>query len=55
MHGCDGDLQMGGSSGSGVVVSKEGLVLTAGHVSGKPAGSEIILADGRELKGKALE
>ena len=48
-------LQMGGSSGSGVVVSKEGLVLTAGHVSGKPGRAvKIILADGRELKGKAL-
>ena len=48
-------LQMGGSSGSGVVVNKEGLVLTAGHVSGKPGRSiKIILADGRELKGKAL-
>jgi len=48
-------LQMGGSSGSGVVVSKEGLVLTAGHVSGKPGREvKIILADGRELKGKAL-
>ncbi|HCE06744.1 MAG TPA: hypothetical protein DEQ62_10470, partial [Verrucomicrobiales bacterium] len=48
-------LQMGGSSGSGVVVNKEGLVLTAGHVSGKPGRAvKIILADGRELKGKAL-
>ena len=48
-------LQMGGSSGSGVVVNKEGLVLTAGHVSGTPGRSvKIILADGRELKGKAL-
>ena len=48
-------LQMGGSSGSGVLVSKEGLVLTASHVSGKPGRAvKIILADGRELKGKAL-
>ena len=48
-------LQMGGSSGSGVVVNKEGLVLTAGHVSGTPGRSvKIILADGRELRGKAL-
>ena len=29
-------LQMGGSSGSGVVINMEGLVLTAGHVSGGP-------------------
>tara|TARA_B100001939_G_scaffold345263_1_gene361426 strand:- start:1084 stop:2130 length:1047 start_codon:yes stop_codon:yes gene_type:complete len=48
-------LQMGGSSGSGVVVNKEGLVLTAGHVSGKPGRAvTVVLADGRRLKGKAL-
>ena len=48
-------LQMGGSSGSGVVVNKEGLVLTAGHVSGRPGRAvTIILNDGRRLKGKAL-
>ena len=43
-------LQMGGSSGSGVVVNKEGLVLTAGHVSGRPGRAvTIILNDGRRL------
>lgn len=48
-------LQMGGSSGSGVIVNKEGLVLTAGHVSGKPGRAvTVVLADGRRLKGKAL-
>ncbi len=48
-------LQMGGSSGSGVVVNKDGLVLTAGHVSGTPGRSvTVILNDGRRLKGKAL-
>ena len=48
-------LQMGGSSGSGVVVNKDGLVLTAGHVSGTPGRSvTVILNDGRKLKGKAL-
>ncbi len=48
-------LQMGGSSGSGVIVDKDGLVLTAGHVSGRPGLSvTVVLADGRELKGKAL-
>ncbi len=48
-------LQMGGSSGSGVIVDKDGLVLTAGHVSGRPGRAvTVILADGRRLKGKAL-
>ncbi|MDP7011796.1 MAG: trypsin-like peptidase domain-containing protein [Verrucomicrobiota bacterium] len=48
-------LQMGGSSGSGVVVNKNGLVLTAGHVSGRPGRAvTVILNDGRKLKGKAL-
>jgi len=48
-------LQMGGSSGSGVIVDKDGLVLTAGHVSGRPGRVvTVILADGRRLKGKAL-
>ena len=48
-------LQMGGSSGSGVIVNKEGLVLTAGHVSGRLGRAvTVVLADGRKLKGKAL-
>jgi serine protease Do len=29
-------IQVGGSQGSGVIVSADGLVLTAGHVSGEP-------------------
>ena len=29
-------IQIGGASGSGVIVSEDGYVLTAGHVSGKP-------------------
>ena len=41
--------------GSGVIVSKDGYVLTAGHVSGKPGQRvTIVLANGRELHGKAL-
>ncbi len=41
--------------GSGVVVSEDGLVLTAGHVIGKP-NSEllIVFADGRRVKAVAL-
>ena len=42
-------------TGSGVVVSEDGLVMTAGHVSGKP-GQEIIVVfeDGRQVKAKSL-
>jgi serine protease Do len=48
-------LQVGGASGSGVIVSKDGLVLTAGHVSGEPDQViNIILPDGKRVKGKTL-
>ena len=43
-------VQSGGGAGSGVIVSKDGLVLTAGHVSGRPGRSvKIVLPDGRRL------
>jgi serine protease Do len=49
-------LQIGAASGSGVIVSKEGYVLTAAHVSGTAGreGIAIILPDGRRVKGKTL-
>jgi serine protease Do len=48
-------VRIGGASGSGVIVSKEGLVLTAGHVSGKPGQKcTFILSDGKEIKGESL-
>src|SRR5262245_36960756 len=48
-------LRIGGSSGSGVIIDKEGHVLTAGHVSGKPDQDvQIILYDGKKVKGKTL-
>jgi len=42
-------------SGSGVIISKDGYVLTAAHVSGAP-GAElfIVLPDGRRVKAKSL-
>lgn len=48
-------LQMGGGSGSAVIISEDGLVLTAAHVTGK-VGEEIkvIMEDGRELKGVSM-
>jgi serine protease Do len=48
-------IRIGSSAGSGVVVSEDGYVLTAGHVSGKPETEcEIIFPDGRAVKGKTL-
>ncbi len=52
---CTVGVQIGGASGSGVIVSKDGLILTAGHVSGKPDQKcTIILSDGRRIEGKSL-
>ena len=43
-------IQSGGGSGSGVIVSKDGLVLTAGHISGRAGRSvKIVLPDGRRV------
>ena len=48
-------LRVGGASGSGVIISKEGYVLTAGHVSAAPNQRiDIILHDGKVLRGKSL-
>ncbi|MCL2640382.1 MAG: S1C family serine protease [Phycisphaerales bacterium] len=44
-----------GSQGSGVIVSKDGYILTAGHVSGKPGTNiRVIMPDGRRLRAKSL-
>lgn len=48
-------LRMGPSAGSGVIVSEDGLILTAGHVSGAPGQvCDVILPDGKVVKGKTL-
>jgi S1-C subfamily serine protease len=48
-------IRIGAGQGSGIIVSEDGLVLTAGHVSGKPGqNATIILPNGRQLKGKSL-
>lgn len=45
----------GGSMGSGVIISEEGLILTAAHVLPKAGGDIVIVtSDGRQLAGKAL-
>jgi serine protease Do len=42
-------------SGSGVIITKDGYVLTAAHVSGEPGASLfIVLPDGRRVKAKSL-
>ena len=52
---CTVGVQLGGGSGSGVIVSEDGFVLTAGHVSGKPGQQvTIVLQDGRRVTGKTL-
>jgi len=48
-------LQVGGASGSGVIVSEDGIILTAGHVSGEPGRKiKVILHDGRRVDGVTL-
>lgn len=46
---------VGKGQGSGVIISEDGLVLTAGHVSGKPGQDAIVrLVDGTTRKAKTL-
>ncbi|MCL2646791.1 MAG: S1C family serine protease [Phycisphaerales bacterium] len=46
---------MEGAQGSGVIVSKDGYVLTAGHVSGKPGTDiRVVMSDGRRFKARSL-
>ena len=52
---CTVGVQVGGGSGSGVIVSEDGFILTAGHVSGRPGQKvTIILQDGRRVPGWTL-
>ena len=48
-------VQVGPAWGSGVIVSKDGYVLTAAHVAGQPNRQcTVTLADGSEVEGKTL-
>ncbi len=47
-------LQAGGGSGSGVIVSKDGLVLTAAHVVGDNKQMTVRFSDGRSATGRVL-
>jgi serine protease Do len=52
---CTVGVRIGAAQGSGVIVSKDGYVLTAGHVSGAPGKDCIlILPNGKNIKGKTL-
>ncbi len=52
---CTVCIRVGGASGSGVIVSEDGYVLTAGHVSGEPGRAlTITMPDGSTLPGKTL-
>ena len=48
-------VRIGSAQGSGVIVTEDGYVLTAAHVSGEPGRNVFIkLADGSEVRGKTL-
>jgi serine protease Do len=48
-------VRIGASFGSGVIVTKDGYVLTAGHVSGKPDRDVVVyFTNGKTAKGKTL-
>jgi serine protease Do len=52
---CTVGVQMGRAAGSGVIVSEDGFVLTAGHVASEPDREvTLILSDGKKIKGKTL-
>lgn len=52
---CTVGVLIGIGAGSGVIVSEDGLVLTAAHVSGEPGKDcTLILPDGKRVKGKTL-
>ena len=44
----------GGETGSGVIVSPRGLILTAAHVVGGDEIMRVVFADGRVVKGRVL-
>lgn len=52
---CTVGIVIGSSHGSGVIVSKDGYVLTAAHVAGEPnRKATVILPDGSEVSGQSL-
>lgn len=52
---CTVGVQVGPAWGSGVIISKDGYVLTAAHVAGRPnQRCTFTMADGREVEGTTL-
>jgi serine protease Do len=52
---CTVGVRMGAAQGSGVIISKDGYVLTAGHVSGKNGRDcTIVFPDGKTAKAKTM-
>lgn len=52
---CTVGIQVGPAQGSGVIVSEDGYVLTAGHVAGKPKQKvKFFFADGKTAAGESL-
>lgn len=52
---CTVAVRIGNAFGSGVIVSKDGYVLTAGHISAEPdRRATLIFPDGRRVRGKTL-
>lgn len=52
---CTVGVRVGPAQGSGVIVSKDGYVLTAAHVIGRPGQDvTLVLHDGRTVKAKSL-
>ena len=52
---CTVGVQVGPAWGSGVIISKDGFVLTAAHVAGQPNRTCVFtMADGSEVEGKTL-
>ena len=48
-------LQIAGGQGSGVIITDDGFVLTAAHVSGTPGRNvTVFLSDGRRVSGKTM-
>ena len=48
-------VQIGNGTGSGVIVTDDGLVLTAGHVSGRPGQrARVVMPDGATLEARTL-
>jgi serine protease Do len=49
------NLKIGAAQGSGIIISEDGYVLTAGHVSGEPDRKAVVtFPDGKEVEGKTL-